>query len=1114
MAASTSGQNGSSTLPVSEHFYAEDDEDVMRASLETAISSAIEIFQGVDKQQLSMLATTTDLTGPAVEKMIERHVAEHVHALLFPRLCLLKRPYDIELEAKIRQMEFIDVSQLGIVILGGTKGKHDLIIQLSNAVDEYRKMNSAMSPQEMLELLVSTMKMVTRVTEYRTGEVNADLDASEKPVMTVNADTLVSLLLFVVIRAQTKNLQARLTYIRKFVFVDDIDSGEAGYALSTFEAVLAYLAVDSGGLRRASRRNKALWDAASKGNLDEVKQILEPTSDAVDDDDDEDHAASVRFSSRRQSATWSVRSSRRSSTRLSESERFSQGSGLGHVFPFQTHSNEETTDFTLPPIKRLKRVSMDTRSLSGGSEYSFGSKATSFGSFGSALEGDISAERLSQTHDGFGESIPMMAVQHGRVAVLRYLLSLPQYYPLPVILADIDNEDTTLLSAAVQLGNMEIIDMLLEFIKGAATPGQISEYFSAQDIWGRSVGHYLFHAPSLIPTIGQLVPWRQRDKNGQTPLFALCRSYDQAGYGSMVAAGLEAARRAQKDAEPLHLDDHVDGKGNTLLHIITDPQLVVRILHNCDVDVNATNEKKFTPLMLASKYGRYDLVRALYGDPRVDLAARELRGLTAVELAKDDDVRNKIDDLALFSMSPPSTDDRITGVVRAFFVEDGTIRLVLKSAAPNDHHRSYTVTTCRRSLTDFEALASLLAMENPASWIPSAVVERSPFQIPSKPSRAMLREIQTRMDWFLTIMLTHPTFATHETLWEFFLAPEIRLDMMTKRSQLKAESLEERIRDEVQPVEDVREVEQFVDHAREAIRSVNYSIKSVTRRTSRMTVAALDLCDASTLLQRHVSSLAFLPPLHKSAFETYVRALCPTQGNPYAVLHGSLAAQQSTVVALLSALSRPPMLISQIKSAQKAMERNYNSIGRSSGLSRFTLGGLLDDTRQRIYEEREERARQSRREVDFLARRLRHTQQVVASELAGWQDMHHRMGRKAVKDFAQGMLVTERVRLAGMMRALRRVREAGEHPASVSGGDNGGSTSEAATADGATTPPASTAGTAASDGNADATIHPDNSSPPDASGFASHETSTPTPAFDGTDVSHKSQDGGQEAQAA
>ncbi|GJC99512.1 VPS9 domain protein [Colletotrichum higginsianum] len=807
-------------------------------------------------------------------------------------------------------------------------------------------MTNAMSAQEMLDLLLSTIKLVTHLTNSSQAQTASSF---EKPTLTVNADTLVSLLLFVVIRAQVRHLHARLIYIRHFIFIDDVDNGEMGYALSTFEAVLAYLVLDSAGLRKASRRNKALWDAACNGSLDDLKRIMEPDSNAIIDDDLYDSPES----SRRPSRSWSYTNgsaSRRSSTALTFSDRFSSGSGLSHVFPFQAEADGGELEFPLPPVPRkVKRVAMDTRSMSSGSEISYHSRATSNGTVGSALEGDISIDRLSQTHNSFGESILMMAVQNERPHLLRYLLSLNEYYSPSVVLDDINNEDTTLFSAAVQLGHTELINIILEFVMASASRERLVEYLAQQDIWGRSCAHYLFHAPFLISRIGKLVPWRQRDKNGQTPLFALCRSYDHVHYREMVDAGLDAATEAQGDGLSLHVDDHVDAKGNTLLHIVNDPQLALRILQQCDVNVNATNEKKFTPLMVASKYGRLDMVRTLFMDASVDVAARELRSLTAVELAKDDDIRNKIDDLALFSM-PPAADGRITGVVRAFFVEDATIRLVLKSAAPADH-MSYTVTTSRRNLSDFEHLGNLLALENPASWIPAVAGVRSPFQIPSKPSRAVLRDIQTRADWFLKIMLNHPTFATHEMLWEFFLVPDIQLGMMEQRSNLKAETRAEKVREEYEPVKDVREVEQF--------------------------------------------------------------------SNPYAFFHSTFLASQSTIQALLSALSRPPAQIAQISVARKSVERNYNSLTRST---RWPLG-LLDDTRQRFNEEREVKARQSQEQVDDLGRELRYSQQVVAGELAGWQDLHEKMGRRAIKEFAKGMMIQERLRLAGMMRALRRLRE-------------------------------------------------------------------------------------------
>ncbi len=149
-----------------------------------------------------------------------------------------------------------------------------------------------------------------------------------------------------------------------------------------------------------------------------------------------------------------------------------------------------------------------------------------------------------------------------------------------------------------------------------------------------------------------------------------------------------------------------------------------------------------------------------------------------------------------------------------------------------------------------------------------------------------------------------------------------------------------------------------------------------------------------------------------------MRTLAPTQAGPHATFHDSLLAIQSTTEAILVALSRPSKLIAQINASKRQTERTYSSMSRAT---RWPLG-LLDDTRQRLNEERGERARLSEMEAETLSKELRYTQQTVADDLAGWQEMHERMGRRAIRDLARSVLVQERMRLEGMRRALRRVQ--------------------------------------------------------------------------------------------
>ena len=830
--------NGHADLPSLSTLRVGEEEDHLRGNLETAVTTAIDLFQQVDKQQLSVLGATTELTGPAVERLIERYVTEQLHdSVLFPFLRNSRKLEDLELESRIRGMQYIDIAQVGIEIEGGRAGKRQIMERITKGVEEFRRLGVAGSPQQMMDILLATQKTVS--TEQKTGDdlrrQLADAQSSgpaEKhfPPIMINADTLVSLLLVVVVRSQVRNLNARLSYMRNFIFIDDVEGGEMGYALSTFEAVLSYLGTDSAGLRRASRRNKNLWEATKRGDIEEIKMIMESpllqldgvaetssasNEQAIDDEDLEKEHESGPDSPKDlgNRTSWS-------SKIPTEDGYTSEGSTLAHVFPFQAVGTG----------RKSKRVSMDLRSLSTASEHSFISRTTTLESKFSGIEGDTSIETLAQTQDTDGNSILMMAVEGSQSEALRYLIHLKTYFPTEFLLEDCDKEGTTLLSAAVQSAHEPLIEIILFSIFDAPKKQDILDYFARPDTRGRTVAHYLFNAPQLIPKFWDCFPWRLKDKNGQTPLFALCRSYDHPEYSDMINEALEYATREQEDGKPLDLDHHIDTKGNTLLHVVSDPTTAVRILRHCDTDANATNDKLFTPLMVASKYGRMDMVRALFGDERVDVMAREARGMTAVELAKDDEIRNRIDDMVLVS-NVPAADGRVTAVVRSFFVDDASVRMIIKSAVRNDNGM-IGVTTCRRSLTDFENLAKWLAVEHPASWLPSIFNFRSPFQLPSRPSRAVLRDMQVRLDNFLKIMLAHSTFSTHELLWEFILFPEIQPDMMAERSRKKAEIHIENIREDYEPVVDARDVSLFVEHARESIRSVNHSTKSVVRRVS------------------------------------------------------------------------------------------------------------------------------------------------------------------------------------------------------------------------------------------------------------------------------------------
>jgi ankyrin repeat protein len=1020
--SSRSGVSTSTAHPTS--LELEPEEQTLRTSLETAIIAAIDLFQSVDKHQLSLLGASTELTGPAVERLIERYVVEQIHdQTLFRHICAVRKSDDWDLDFKIRKMSNIDIAQVGVPIEDGMKGKRGLAARLAKGIEAFKRMGVAGSPQEMLEILLNTQKVITENGSDSSGDTSDSADVEPSTPLTVNADVLVSMLLVVVIRSEVKHLHSRLLCMRYFIFTDEVEIGEQGYALATLEAVLSHLSTGSNALRRASKHNKLLWQSVRAGDIKAVKAMMRPNATDMDsgaspDGDADDSSEDDESTNEELVVTRNVHDGHAESSR----DEFAAGHGsLQHIFPFQRPP-------TPPPDQAgkisKKRVSMASlpRSLSASSLHSSEahSRNMSVVSVGNGTStDDLSVDKLAQTQDADGNSVLMMAIDSSRRDILKFFLSMPAHFRIAFVLDDINHEGTTLLSAAVQSGNRALADELLDFLETNASEEELCQYFLLQDSKGRGAAHYLFHQPHLMQRFGTKLPWRQKDKIGQTPLFALFRSYDHELYHAMVDQAIKLATDAQGDGERLHLDDHIDHKGNTLLHIVTDNSIAVKLMYHCDCDVNATNDKRFTPLMVSSKYGRTELLRTLFGDIRVDLTMRDFRGLTAVELAKDDDVRNRIDDLVLLSV-PPGRDGRMTTVVRAFFVEDATVRLVLKSGAPNPNG-TITVTTCRRAAADFETLSKLLSIECPASWLPTHFNLPSPYLIPHKPSRAVLRDTQIRLDNFFQGLLTHGTFSTHELVWEFFLVPDIDTAMLSERTRRKAETRIENLKDDYEPVTDTQGVENFVAFARDQVKGVTGAVRRTLRTVNRQRMRANDLAEAQMLVATGMSALTDLPSAHARAYARYSKTLQPSESSPMVGLYYSLHSMHSTSTALQVATNRPAYLIGSMNQAQRTIDRVMGSLSRSN---RWTprIGGLFDETKKANALDAWDKAGKARGELEGLACELRYTQQTIAGELAVWQEEHVTAGRAMLRKLARESLVRERSKLDTLRRALREAR--------------------------------------------------------------------------------------------
>lgn len=1003
------------------------DEGIMKSTAEKAVTASIDALHQVSQSQLNLLASQTGLAAFDLERLLEKFVMEQLHQYPFyPRLCQMWTQHDRHLEARMMQLGDIDIGQIGIVMVGGLKEKVRLAERIEAGCEEFEKMGVASSPLETMHVLQETLRRLSvesrtmKEGKVKSGMMAEESQTDEKPgaILTVDADLLVSLLLMVVARSEVRHLYARLSYMQHFIFIDDPQSGEMGYALSTLEAVMAYIDQESASLCRMSRLNRRLRHAVQAGDKPSVQLLLSnkaeltlpsaaapiedesiPARGRLPIDDGPSHPSSQpHYSSRSRSRT------------------------LQHVYPFERPSTNLEALKALPPLPKAKKVTLDTRSISMSSIS--GTSQSGNADFSDRVnEPELSLADLAHIRDSRRNSVLMLAIEAGQKEMLQLLLDMTQFFPSSFVVEDLNASGTTLLSAAVQTGDTKILEILLrhEFFRSLSSE-LFDLYLATPDSSGRTVGHFLFNSSEAMLVLGRMIDWQQRDRNGQTPLFAACRCYDHPAYEHMVMTAISYAEHSRRQLlgssrAPLRLSVHVDRKGNTLLHILRNENLIKYVLMNTICDPNLVNDRQFTPLMVLSKYEKIDAIVALLHDPRVDVYPREARGLTAVELAKTESARDAMDD-QLFMFLYPFPGPAV-GVIRAMLVEDATIRIVLKSRST--FPEGFRITTTKRGLDDFFALARRLLAESPASWLPSINDLLTPFNLPSKPSRAVLRDIQFRLDSFFKTLLSHPTFSRNPLVWEFILAPELDTKTLDARTDIIARSTTERIKEEYAPLADVRDTDAFIAHTRDAVATLDRATRTVREAVLRLRIAETDLTESVHLLAKALQPIPFVPHTHQASLAQYANIAAPSSVSPLTKFNYALTSQISITTAILTALNRPQALSRHLGALSRSLNRHTQALKRSN---RWPMG-LLDDTREKVHREAEERYEVARAEVDDLGREIRWNREVVAQEVSGWQDGRAGEGRRVLVVFAREVLMRERERLMRLENLVERLRGVG-----------------------------------------------------------------------------------------
>ncbi|VEU22282.1 DEKNAAC103272 [Brettanomyces naardenensis] len=232
---------------------------------------------------------------------------------------------------------------------------------------------------------------------------------------------------------------------------------------------------------------------------------------------------------------------------------------------------------------------------------------------------NVAADSFLRSRTLHGESCLMLALEQDNSDVFDTLMSYDNIFTLDDILEDRTIDGLSLLSCSLQQkhpATKQIADIILQ-----ADNNEIVDYCNSLDSRGRNLGHFLFHNYKLIPMFGQYIDWRVKDSTGKTPFFTMVRCYDHPNYDELVALTIKSVDQWYK-SQGINFTyrDHIDSRGNTLVHAIKDGNSLKLFLDEFDcLDVNCLNSNKQTPLMQYVRYNRLSNVETILKDRRLDL---------------------------------------------------------------------------------------------------------------------------------------------------------------------------------------------------------------------------------------------------------------------------------------------------------------------------------------------------------------------------------------------------------------------------------------------------------------------------------------------------------------
>ncbi|KAJ3256864.1 hypothetical protein HK103_005108 [Boothiomyces macroporosus] len=184
--------------------------------------------------------------------MIEEFVLENIYEIVYFKVCFVNKQKDY----------------LMMDILQNCQDAHfelSVYADLNKAADELKKIEGMRAPMDKINCILRMMNILNETC----------FDPKTLKPSVISGDDLLPMIIICIIRSNVLNLESNLDYIKRFSFEKEIDQGQIGYSLSTFEAALGYIEANSESLQLSSKLQMEFLEMLIDGSVDKVAMYIE-----------------------------------------------------------------------------------------------------------------------------------------------------------------------------------------------------------------------------------------------------------------------------------------------------------------------------------------------------------------------------------------------------------------------------------------------------------------------------------------------------------------------------------------------------------------------------------------------------------------------------------------------------------------------------------------------------------------------------------------------------------------------------------------------------------------------------------------------------------------------